>query len=208
MAGTGRRKRLDAAARRETILTAAIPEFAEAGYDRTRVSDIAAQVGVTEPVVFQNFGTKSGLFVAVLDRVSEEVVRSLAVLDEQSSDVAELLSVLLAHELQDQIHSRSGLGLMFVEAANNVDASIREAGRRAHTRTLQAVAELLRRGQTEGSIRDDVDAVTLGWLVLSQIHARQFRRAHTDTSPTLEHAMLDALLAALRPPPTRSSSEA
>lgn len=208
MDGTGRRKRLDAAARRETILTAAIPEFAEAGYDRTRVSDIAAHVGVTEPVVFQNFGTKSGLFVAVLDRVSEEVVRSLAVLDEQSSDVAELLSVLLAHELQDQIHSRSGLGLMFVEAANNVDASIREAGRRAHTRTLKALAELLRRGQTEGSIRDDVDTVTLGWLVLSQIHARQFRRAHTDTSPTLEHAMLDALLAALRPPPTRSSSEA
>ena len=208
MPGTGRRKRLDAAARRETILTAAIPEFAETGYDRTRVSDIAAQVGVTEPVVFQNFGTKSGLFVAVLDRVSEEVVRYLAVLDEQSSDVAELLSVLMAHELQDRIHSRGGLGMIFVEAAKNVDASIREAGRRAHTRTVQAVAELLRRGQTEGSIRDDVDAVTLGWLVLSQIHARQFRRAHSDTSPTLEHAMLHALLAAVRPLPTRTSSEA
>lgn len=208
MVATRRRTRLDAAARRETILTVAILEFAAAGYDRTRVSDIAAQVGITEPVVFQNFGTKSGLFVAVLERVSEEVVRYLAVLDEQSRDVAELLSVLLAHELQDRIHSRGGLGMIFVEAAKNVDASIREAGRRAHSRTVQAVAELLSRGQTEGSIRNDIDAVTLGWLVLSQIHARQFRRAHTDTSPTLEQAMLDALLAALRPPPTDSSSDA
>jgi AcrR family transcriptional regulator len=208
MVATRRRTRLDAAARRETILTVAIPQFAAAGYDRTRVSDIAAQVGITEPVVFQNFGTKSGLFVAVLERVSEEVVRYLAVLDEQSRDVAELLSVLLAHELQDRIHSRGGLGMIFVEAAKNVDASIREAGRRAHSRTVQAVAELVSRGQTEGSIRDDIDAVTLGWLVLSQIHARQFRRAHTDTSPTLEQAMLDALLAALRPPPTDSSSDA
>lgn len=182
----------------------AIPEFAQAGYDQTRVSDIAAQVGVTEPVVFQNFGTKSGLFVAVLDRVSDEVVRYLAVLAEQSPDVPELLSVLLAHELQDRIHSRGGLGMIFVEAANSADPSIRETGRRAHARTVQAVAELLRRGQSEGAIRDDIDAVTLAWLVLSQIHARQFRRAHADTSSALEHAMLDALLAALRPPPTRS----
>lgn len=204
MVGTRRRKRLDAASRRETILAVAIPEFAQAGYDQTRVSDIAAQVGVTEPVVFQNFGTKSGLFVAVLDRVSDEVVRYLAVLAEQSPDVPELLSVLLAHELQDRIHSRGGLGMIFVEAANSADPSIRETGRRAHARTVQAVAELLRRGQSEGAIRDDIDAVTLAWLVLSQIHARQFRRAHADTSSALEHAMLDGLLAALQPPPTRS----
>jgi len=193
------RRKLSAAARRESILAAAIPEFAAAGYDRTRVSDIAARVGVTEPVVFQNFGTKSDLFVAVLERVADEVTRYLAVLGEQSPTVAESLSRLLAHEHQDRLHSSGGLGMIFVEAANNPEPPIREAGHRAHTRTVQAIAELLRRGQAEGSIRDDVDAATLGWLVLSQIHARQFRRAHTTTSPALEQAILEALLAVLRP---------
>jgi len=44
-----------------------------------------------------------------------------------------------------------------------------------------------------------VDATALAWLVLSQIRARQFRRTHTtESSPTLEQAMLEALLAALR----------
>jgi AcrR family transcriptional regulator len=200
MVVTKHRKRLGAAARRETILAAAIPEFAASGYDRTRISDIAVKLGVTEPVVFQNFGSKSGLFVAVLERMSDEVVRYLAMLGEHSSDVAELLTTLLAHEHQDKMHGPGSFGTVFAEAANSSEPSIRKAGRRAHTRTVQAVVELLRRGQREGSIRDDVEATSLGWLLLSQIHARQFRRAHSETSPTMEHAFLEALLVSIRRP--------
>jgi AcrR family transcriptional regulator len=200
---TSHRTRLDAGARRETILAAAIPEFAASGYERTRIADIAAKVGVTEPVVFQNFGTKAGLFIAVLERMSEEVAQYLTALAERSTDVAKLLSALLAHEHQDRMHSPGGFGTVFAEAANSSEPSIRQAGRRAHSNTLQGVIQLLRRGQDEGSIRDDVDATTLGWLLLSQIHARQFRRAHSDTSPTMERAFLRALLAALRPPASR-----
>ena len=194
------RTRLDAAARRETILAAAIPEFAASGYERTRIADIAAKVGVTEPVVFQNFGTKSGLFIAVLERMSAEVTRYLAALGDHSADVAELLSVLLAYEHQDRLHGPGAFGTVFADAATSSEPSIREAGRRAHARTVQGVVELLHRGQEEGSIRDDVDATTLGWLLLSQIQARQFRRAHSETSPTMERDLLHALVAALRPP--------
>lgn len=196
---TRRPRRLAGAARKESILAAAIPEFAAAGYERKRVSDIAAKLGVTEPVVFQNFGTKSGLFVAVLDRAADEVVRHLSEVGEHSRNVAQTLSGLLTHEHLDRMHRSGGLGMIFAEAANNSQPTIRKAARRAHARTVQAMAKLLRRGQAEGSIRNDVDAVTLGWLVLSQIHARQFRRAHSETSTVLEDATLEALLAAIRP---------
>ena len=200
MVGTRHRRRLDAAARRETILTAAMPEFATSGYEHTRVADVAAKVGVSEPVVFQNFGTKSELFIAVLERMSEEVVRYLAALGDHSANVAKLLSMLLAYEHQDRMHGPGAFGTMFAEAANSSEPSIRKAGRRAHAQTVDGVVQLLRRGQKEGSIRNDVDANTLGWLLLSQIHARQFRRTHSETSAVLERAFLDALLAALRPP--------
>jgi AcrR family transcriptional regulator len=200
MVGRTHRTRLDGAARRETILTAAIPEFAASGYERTRIADIAGNVGVTEPVVFQNFGTKSGLFIAVLERTSEEVVRYLAALGDHSANVANVLSGLLAHEHLDRMHGPGGFGTMFAEAANSAEPAIRKAGRRAHAQTVQGVVQLLRRGQKEGSIRDDVEATTLGWLLLSQIHARHFRRAHSVTSAVLERAFLEGLLTALRPP--------
>src|SRR5215475_11691601 len=68
-----RRTRLPADQRRESILDAATEVFAEAGYRAGKVSEVAARVGVTEPVIFQNFGSKSALYTAVLDRVSGQV---------------------------------------------------------------------------------------------------------------------------------------
>jgi AcrR family transcriptional regulator len=195
-----KRRRLGAAERRQSILSAAIPEFTLVGYERARVSDIADKVGVTEPVIFQNFATKCDLFVACLDQASEEAVRYLGNLGEHSLDAAAMLSVLLAQDLQDRLHNAGGLGRMFAEAAANSSVpAIHEAGRRAHDRIVGTLAEQLRGGQAEGSIRGDIDAIKLAWLVISQIHARQFRQAHGETSVPLEDAFLQALFAALRP---------
>jgi AcrR family transcriptional regulator len=38
----------------------------EHDHERTKTAEIAARVGVREPVIFQNFGTKAELFAAVL----------------------------------------------------------------------------------------------------------------------------------------------
>ncbi len=198
MRAAGRRK-LDAPTRRETILAAALPEFASAAYGRTRVADIAAKVGVTEPVVFQNFGTKADLFAAVLARAADEVATHLQALGSRSATALDALSSLLAHQHQDQMHSKGALGAIFVEAAGNPLPSIHDAAHRAHERTVQALAGLIGRGQDEGSIRKDVEATALGGLLLPQIHARQFRRPTAETSPLLERDLRDAILQVLSP---------
>ena len=72
-----RRRRLPAAERRETILRAASAVFAESGYRAAKVSEVAARVGVTEPVIFQNFGSKAALFAAVIERAAAEVRAAL-----------------------------------------------------------------------------------------------------------------------------------
>ena len=193
------KRRLAAPARQDSILSAAISEFAHAGYERTRVADIASKVAVTEPVVFQNFGSKAQLFARVLERATEELVSYLQAIDERSRSVDKLVAALLDHEHQDRLHAHGSLGLIFAEAAARSEPSIRQATRRAHRRTIEAVATLLRRGQQEGTIRKDIDAAMLARLVLSQIHARHFRRVHGETSATLERDLRAGVLAALSP---------
>src|ERR1700722_7544356 len=75
--GAARRSRLPAAERRGTILRAAAEMFAESGYRAAKVSDVAARVGVSEPVIFQNFGSKSALFAAVIGRAAAQARDSL-----------------------------------------------------------------------------------------------------------------------------------
>jgi hypothetical protein len=89
---------------------------------------------------------------------------------------------------------------MFAQAAKSPEPTIRSpaSGRTRGRGRLWLSCSA--RGSTRPLSADDVDATTLGWLVLSQIHARQFRRAHSETSPTMERALLKALLAALLPP--------
>jgi AcrR family transcriptional regulator len=58
--------RLTADERREEIVAAASIEFADAGYAGTSTDAIARRSGVSQPYLFQLFGTKKELFIAAV----------------------------------------------------------------------------------------------------------------------------------------------
>jgi len=178
-----------------------IPLFASAGYEQTRMSDIAARVGVTEPVIFQNFGTKVELFAAALERATEHAVSHLTDLAIESAAVDDWLSCLLAPEHLDRLHTAPMFGVFFADAhRHQLDASIGGAMQRCVTRVAESIAGTLRRGQAAGTIRSDTSADALAWLVVSLIQAREFRRTHAaETSPALEDDLLVRVLDAFRP---------
>jgi len=60
--------------RRREIVEAATREFAVSGLHGTPVDAIAKQVGVSQPYLFQLFGTKKELFIAAVRRAFERTV--------------------------------------------------------------------------------------------------------------------------------------
>ncbi len=195
------RTRLAAHARRQSILAAAIPMFASLGYDQTRMADVAARVGVTEPVIFQNFGTKAELFAAALDQASRDATHYLRALAEEHASVLDWLHALLAADHLDRLHRAPMFGVLFADAHRlQFDASVHASLQRSVGAAAEAIAAILRRGQLDGSIRDDAAPAALAWLVVSLIQARQFRRLRGgEASTPLEHDLLQHTLAALRP---------
>jgi AcrR family transcriptional regulator len=61
--------------RRQQLLDISRRLFAERGLDATSIEEIAAQAGVSKPVVYEHFGSKEGIYAVVVDR---EVERFLA----------------------------------------------------------------------------------------------------------------------------------
>jgi AcrR family transcriptional regulator len=173
--------------------------FASAGYEQTRMSDIAARVGVTEPVIFQNFGTKAELFAAALEQVSEQAIAHLHELRSDHEMAPDWLRHLLASGHLEQLHTAPMFGVLFEDAHRLQFApGVRVALQRAIARVADALAGILEHGQTQGSIRTDVDASSLAWLVVSLIQARQFRRRFSlPYSQVLEDDLLNHILAAL-----------
>jgi AcrR family transcriptional regulator len=70
---TGSGQRLPSAARRESILRAAGPLFARSGYAGTRLDDVAAAAGVTKPILYRHFGSKKGLYMALLAKHEDDL---------------------------------------------------------------------------------------------------------------------------------------
>ncbi len=69
--------RLSADARRDQILNVAIEVFGRGDYFGASMNDIAEAAGVTKPVVYQHFASKSDLYRALLDEVGTRLIASI-----------------------------------------------------------------------------------------------------------------------------------
>src|SRR5215472_2935184 len=202
-----KRTRLPAAERRETILRAATTVFAQAGYRAAKVSDVAARVGVTEPVIFQNFGSKAALFTAVLERAAAEVRASLDDLAAGSGSASGLLAHVLAgpaHEWPGPAstdpaapgHEGAAYGVLFADAtALTGEPELTDSASNAFRAIAAHLTDLVRRAQAGGGIRPDVDPQAAAWLLLSVLSARRLRAAAMpgDLEPSVTAVALGAL---------------
>jgi len=73
-AGPNHRKRMTGKERREQLLDVGRRLFAERGFEGTSIEEIAAQAGVSKPVVYEHFGGKEGLYAVVVDREVERLL--------------------------------------------------------------------------------------------------------------------------------------
>jgi AcrR family transcriptional regulator len=65
---------MSGAERREQLLGIGRRLFAERGFDGTSIEEIAAQAGVSKPVVYEHFGGKEGLYAVVVDREMQRLL--------------------------------------------------------------------------------------------------------------------------------------
>ncbi|MFH7593655.1 helix-turn-helix domain-containing protein [Streptomyces racemochromogenes] len=70
--------RMSADERRESVIRAAIHEFARGGYHGTSTEAIAKRVGVSQPYLFRLFPGKRGIFLAAAGRCLENTRRVFA----------------------------------------------------------------------------------------------------------------------------------
>jgi AcrR family transcriptional regulator len=68
--------RMSAEERRESVIRAAMIEFADQGYNGTSTAAIARRVGVSQPYLFRLFENKRALFEAAVRRCTKEIKES------------------------------------------------------------------------------------------------------------------------------------
>ncbi len=76
-----------AALRRAQILDAAAQVFAERGFHRTTVRDVAKAAGVADGTIYNYFENKTALLLGILDRLNDAERQAIELAQAQATDV-------------------------------------------------------------------------------------------------------------------------
>jgi AcrR family transcriptional regulator len=149
--------RADAARNRERIIAAAIELFGERGYEAS-TAEIAARAGVGEATLFRRFPTKEDLITAIVQMMLEEAA-TVATSCLQEEDPWRGVERFL-FEMVDRASQDHGISDVNKERCM---ASPALAGERR--RVLDLTAQLVKRAQSAGVLRDDIAGQDLMFLM-------------------------------------------
>jgi AcrR family transcriptional regulator len=172
--------------------------FSRVGYQRATMSEVARRVGVSEPVIFQNFGSKAAVFAAVLEEATRRVSAGIQERAAANDSVGAWLTEFLRPEHRSRGQAEVAHHMLFADAMSvTSEPSVTSAIRRAHRSVAGTLAELLARGQAEGSLRRGFDPQAGAWWLLSFMASRGFRAAAMPDRRRLEAELGEMTLEAL-----------
>jgi AcrR family transcriptional regulator len=142
MASTVAVTRLTKEERRAAILDAAMEEFARTGLHGTPVDAIAKRVGVSQPYLFQLFGTKKELFIAAVQRGFERVLGTFRKAAADAGEDGDPMAVLkvIGTSYGPLLEDRTFLLLQIQAYASCDDPEVRAAVRDEFARLYRFVA--------------------------------------------------------------------
>ena len=164
---------------REAVLEAATAEFAEKGFDGARVEEIAARTGIRKNVLYYYFGSKEGLFTAVLERTYGAIRAAQEDMNLRGMDPVQGMRRLVLHT--GTAWGRHPEFLRLLQSENlhrgrHVRGSA--AIRRMYNPLLETIRGLLERGVAAGVFRAGIDPVEL-YISVTSLTAHYVSHQHT-----------------------------
>jgi AcrR family transcriptional regulator len=159
--------RLPAAERREQLLDTAAELFAKRGYARTTTAQLAKAAGITEPVLYRHFASKRDLFIALIDRTSDDVIAGWEREIRNASTPAEQIQFLLGANPMTIDRGRGTYRVVVQGLTEIDDREIRKAIKRHMTRLHDFLVDRLTEVKRTGHLRAaKLDPELIAWMLV------------------------------------------
>jgi len=147
---------------RELVLTQSMAEFAMKGYDGARVDSIARRCNLSKFTLYHYFGSKEGLFVAVLERAYQKLRSHQHDLSISTNDPVKAMRQLIVHTFSAFLANQDLIALLNSENLHK-GRHIRKSKiiRSLYDPLIGTIRETLQKGVAEGIFRPKVDPINL-----------------------------------------------
>ena len=151
---SGRPTRRESSNRANDLMAAALDLFAERNFAAVTIKDIARATGVNTALIYYYFGSKRGLFRAIIE---DAVAKAFAEFDRVAQvpdDPAEVISMWLNNHLHlyDRIHKLVKISLDY-KGAPDKDPAIDAAIASFYDREREMLSDSIRQGIESGAFR-------------------------------------------------------
>lgn len=187
---------------REEIVQAAAEVFAERGYHRTAIADIAGRIGVGNSSIYAHFAGKRALFDAVIDEAMQGVMALLAAENapatadtlEAYEDQVRRIAAAFAVALRDDPAVLRLLRALLVEAGG-VDEELAGRATAFTDAAARVTAAYFAHGRERGYLRADLDVEVTARVVNAMVFSMALDLARREAEPEETQRTIDATLA-------------
>ncbi|MDH4872458.1 TetR family transcriptional regulator [Pseudomonas sp. BN515] len=153
---------------RENILQAAITEFVQQGLSGARVDAIAERMHTSKRMIYYYFGSKEQLYVEVLEKLYGDIRSTEGKLHLAELEPREAIRRLVEFTFDHHDRNVDFVRIVSIENIHHGEyVKQSKAIRSMSTTILDALGEILRRGEAEGLFRPGLNALDLHLLISS-----------------------------------------
>jgi TetR/AcrR family transcriptional regulator len=164
---------------RAAIMSAAVAEFAEKGFDGARVDEIAMHAGVNKNLLYHHYGSKDELFTAVLEYTYEAIRRRQKDLELRHMDPVTGMRKLVVFTGRIWVQLPHFPRLLHSENLHEGQHVRRSARiRKMYDPLLETIRDLLDRGVRSGQFRPGIDPVDL-YISITSLTAHYISNRYT-----------------------------
>jgi TetR/AcrR family transcriptional regulator len=159
--------RMKAEDRRRQLIESAARCFAENGYRGTTTAMIAAEAGISEPIIYRHFKNKQTLFIALIEKVADEVFENWQKLSRNVRNPIDKLRMLMfQNPATSDPNTARVYRVLFHASTETAEPAIQKAISRHYERYVKSLASIMAEAQKTGQIRDDLPAEWLAWQII------------------------------------------
>lgn len=137
------------------ILDAAVKVFAQKGFSRSKVSEIAREAGVADGTIYLYFKNKDDILISLFEARMQDVVSRFEEALSETQDVCVRLSLLVRMHLAE-FQANPDLAAVFQVELRRSGRFMRQYKKEGLRQYLDLIGRTLEEGRREGVFREDL----------------------------------------------------
>ena len=152
--------------RREEIVLAALTLVANQGVKSMTIERIGRMVGLIPSAIYRHFNNKAAILKAVLGLIGERMKNNVIEVNKENSNSLEAIRKLLMRQVQLIMEFSAIPQILFSEEVYRENRELKTALHNMIKGFLNALTEIVERGQKEGQIRPDMESRRIAIMFL------------------------------------------